>query len=48
MTLLFFQYIVQICDKIISLKRGEIVKKTKRFELKDIDMDEADSNPEES
>jgi TRAP-type C4-dicarboxylate transport system permease small subunit len=48
MTLLFFQYIVQIYGKIISLKRGEIVKKAKRFELKDIEMGEAGSNTEKS
>jgi len=48
MTLLFFQYIVYIYGKIISLKRGEIIKKAKRFELKDIDMDEADLNSKES
>ena len=48
MTLLFFQYIVYICGKIISLKRGEIIKKAKRFELKDIDMDEAGLNSKES
>ena len=47
MTLLFFQYIVYICGKIISLKRGEIIKKAKRFELKDIDMDEAGLNSKE-
>ena len=48
MTLLFFQYIVYICGKIISLQRGEIIKKAKRFELKDIDMDEAGLNSKES
>ncbi len=48
MTLLFFQYIVYICGKIISLKRGEIIKKAKRFELKDIDVDEAGLNSKES
>ena len=48
MTLLFFQYILYICGKIISLKRGEIIKKAKRFELKDIDMDEAGLNSKES
>lgn len=48
MTLLFLQYIIYIYAKIISLKRGEVIEKAKRFELKDIDLDEADSNPEES
>ena len=48
MTLLFFQYILYICGKIISLQRGEIIKKAKRFELKDIDMDEAGLNSKES
>jgi len=48
MTLLFLQYIVYIYAKIISLKTGEITKKTKRFELKDIEMDEAGSDPQES
>jgi len=48
MTLLFLQYILYIYGKIISLKRGEIIEKTKRFELKDIDMEEAGSSPEES
>jgi TRAP-type C4-dicarboxylate transport system permease small subunit len=48
MTLLFFQYIVYICGKIIALKRGEIIKKTKRFELKDINIDEVGSYQKES
>jgi len=48
MTLLFFQYIVYICGKIIALKRGKIIKKTKRFELKDINIDEAGSYQKES
>lgn len=48
MTLLFLQYIIYIYAKIISLKRGEVIEKAKRFELKDIDLDEAGSNPEES
>ena len=48
MTLLFFQYILYICGKIISLQSGEIIKKAKRFELKDIDMDEAGLNSKES
>jgi hypothetical protein len=38
MTLLFFQYIVYICDKIAKLKKGEISKEAERFELKDIDV----------
>jgi len=46
MTLLFFQYIVQIYGKIISLQKGEIIKKAKRLELKGIDKENSD--PEES
>jgi len=38
MTLLFLQYIVYIRDKIVRLKKGDFSEKTKRFELKDIDI----------
>ena len=48
MTLLFFQYIIYIHDKITSLKKGEISDAAERFELKDIDLSEADSDPEGS
>ncbi|MGD2124508.1 MAG: TRAP transporter small permease [Desulfobacteraceae bacterium] len=47
MTALFFQYIVQIREKIISLRRGEFSKEKERFELKDIDLSETDSGPKE-
>ena len=40
MTLLFLQYIVYICDKIVNLKKGEITEEAQRFELKDIDIPE--------
>jgi TRAP-type C4-dicarboxylate transport system permease small subunit len=46
MTLLFLQYIVYIRDKIMNLKKGDIRKEAKRFELKDIDITEAESAPE--
>jgi len=45
MTLLFFQYIIYIHGKIISLRKGEIREEAERFELKDIDISEADSAP---
>ncbi len=38
MTLLFLQYIVYIRDKIVNLKKGDIEKEAKRFELKDIEI----------
>ena len=38
MTLLFLQYIVYIRDKIVHLKKGDIEKEAKRFELKDIEL----------
>ena len=41
MTLLFLQYIVYIRDKIVNLKKGEITKEAERFELKDIDISDA-------
>jgi len=40
MTLLFLQYIVNIRDKIVNLKKGDITEEAKRFELKDIDISE--------
>jgi TRAP-type C4-dicarboxylate transport system permease small subunit len=46
MTLLFLQYIVYIRDKIVNLKKGDISKEAERFELKDIDVTEAESAPE--
>lgn len=48
MTLLFLQYIVYIHEKITTLRRGEIVEETERFELKDIDISDSDLDPEES
>ena len=48
MTLLFFQYIIYIHGKITSLISGEISEETERFELKDIDLSEADSDQEGS
>ena len=42
MTLLFLQYIVYIIDKIVNLKRGQLSEKAERFELKEIDISEAD------
>jgi hypothetical protein len=47
MTLLFFQYIVYIKNKITALRRGEITEETERFELKDIEISEADSGQKE-
>ena len=43
MSLLFLQYIVYIMRKIKSLRKGDIAEETTRFELKDIDLSEADS-----
>ena len=48
MTLLFFQYIVYIHGKVTSLRKSEIREKAERFELKDIDISEADSDPTDS
>ena len=48
MTLLFFQYIIYIHGKITALRKGEISKEAKRFELKDIDISESVVEPEES
>ncbi len=45
MTLLFLQYIVYIGDKIIALKKGEFAEEKERFELKDIEISKADSDP---
>ena len=43
MALLFFQYIVYIVRKIVSLRRGEYIEEAKRFELKDIEISKTDS-----
>ena len=48
MTLLFFQYIIYIHGKITALRKGEISKEAKRFELRDIDISESVVEPEES
>ena len=45
MTVLFLQYILYIRRKIIMLKKGEISEEAERFELKDIEVKEADSVP---
>ncbi len=45
MSLLFFQYIVHIIKKITSLRKGEIIEEATRFELKDIEISKADSDP---
>jgi TRAP-type C4-dicarboxylate transport system permease small subunit len=47
MTLLFFQYILYIKNKITALRKGEIAEETERFELKDIEVSEADSDPKQ-
>ena len=47
MTLLFFQYIVYIKDKIALLRSGELTEEAARFELRDIDIPVADSDPKE-
>jgi TRAP-type C4-dicarboxylate transport system permease small subunit len=43
MTLLFFQYILYIREKIVNLKKGKIRGEAERFELKDIDISDAKS-----
>ena len=45
MTLLFFQYILYILNKINALRSGEFSKAAELFELRDIDIPEADSGP---
>jgi TRAP-type C4-dicarboxylate transport system permease small subunit len=45
MTLLFFQYILYIRDKINALRKGEYSEEAALFELRDIDIPEADSDP---
>ncbi len=47
MTLLFLQYIVYIHGKIMDLKKGALSDEAERFELKDLDIPEAKSEPEE-
>jgi len=45
MSLLFLQYIVNIIQKIISLRKGVINEGLARFELKDIEISEEDPDP---
>jgi TRAP-type C4-dicarboxylate transport system permease small subunit len=45
MTLLFFQYILYIRNKIITLRKGEFNEEAKLFELRDIDIPKVDSDP---
>ncbi len=47
MTALFLQYVLYIKGKIVSLKRGEITEEAERFELRGIELQEADSDPKE-
>ena len=42
MTLLFLQYLVYIRDKIVKLRKGDLREEAERFELKDIEISEAD------
>lgn len=44
MTLLFFQYILYIRNKINALRKGEYNEEAALFELRDIDIPEADSD----
>ena len=45
MTLLFLQYILYIRKKIAALRKGEFSEEAELFELRDIDIPEADSDP---
>lgn len=45
MTLLFLQYILYIRNKITALRRGEYNEEAELFELRDIDIPGADSDP---
>ena len=45
MTILFFQYILYIRNKIIALRKGEFNEEVELFELRDIDIPETDSDP---
>lgn len=42
MSVLFLQYILYIRNKIVAIRKGEIGETAERFELKDIDISEAD------
>lgn len=44
MTLLFFQYILYIRNKINALRSGEFSEEAELFEIRDIDIPEADSD----
>lgn len=45
MTLLFLQYILYIRNKIAALRSGEYKQEAELFELRDIDIPKADSDP---
>ncbi|MBU0734708.1 MAG: TRAP transporter small permease [Proteobacteria bacterium] len=45
MTLLFLQYILYIRNKIAAFRSGEYKQKAELFELRDIDIPKADSDP---
>jgi len=45
MTLLFLQYILYVRNKIAALRSGEYKQKAELFELRDIDIPKADSDP---
>ncbi|MFH1242715.1 MAG: TRAP transporter small permease [Pseudomonadota bacterium] len=45
MGLLFMQYVVYIVRKIVALKKGAFMDEATRFELRDIDLSEADRDP---
>lgn len=45
MSLLLFQYILHIIKKITSLIKGEFIEEATRFELRDIEVSEAYSDP---
>ncbi len=47
MTVLFLQYILYITNKIMTLKKGEVKEKAKRFELRDIELEKAGSGQED-
>jgi TRAP-type C4-dicarboxylate transport system permease small subunit len=46
MSLLLFQYIVQIIKRIVALKKGMVREEGTRVELKEIQISEGDSSPD--
>lgn len=48
MTLLFFQYIVYIVRKIDAVRKGEIAEEAVRLELRDIEIETAETQPDSS